>query len=466
MLHRRLLRPIIVTSVLACFCYLWLAYHADVVVLIPRPDTPSPFTDVAHVPSRQARIAKVTVAANTLNSTIIHRALRSHEVQNEIHGYRHFIATGELVGDLSERDKQGRPRGAWSKPAYLMSIIVAELTKPESERLEWIFWFDADTVVLNPHTPLEIFLPPSHIPEVANIHLLMASNWDGLNSGAFGLRVHPWSVSILSAVLAYPLYKADKLARDRFRDQSAFQWLLQSPDSFLIKGGHLGGTENWADVPMRWFNSLPINNAFSKSWDWIFNHNMTGNLFDNGTKEIYPDGNGHIVQPWKVMRGDMLVHFAGTTNVRDSWMTPWLERAEQYLPEWSNVTRQVELKSEAEFFWNITANRISMGWKHEKEKGEQAAKNRGKGFKGKEKGGQATKNQGKDSKEKEKSIHIPGKNRPPVVDPTMHVNPISKNKAPYSNIATEAVRVTQSGPVKIATQLAEGGRLPALYPTS
>lgn len=140
MLHRRLLRPIIVTSFLACFCYLWLAYHADIVVLIPRPDTLSSFTDVVHAPLRQARIAKVTVAANTLNSTIIHRALRSHEVQNEIHGYQHFIATGELVGDLSENDKQGRPRGAWSKPAYLMSIIVAELTKPESERLEWVLY--------------------------------------------------------------------------------------------------------------------------------------------------------------------------------------------------------------------------------------------------------------------------------------------------------------------------------------
>lgn len=303
-------------------------------------------------------------------------------------------------------------------------------------------------MVLNPHTPLEIFLPPSNVLEVANIHLLMASNWDGLNSGAFGLRVHPWSVSILSAVLAYPLYKADKLAGDRFRDQSAFQWLLQSHDSPLIRGGHLGGTENWADVPMRWFNSLPINNAFSKSWDWIFNHNMTGKLFDNGTKEIYPDGHGRTVQPWKVMRGDMLVHFAGTTSVRDSWMTPWLERAEQYLPEWSNVTKQVELKSEAEFFWNITANRIFMGWQHEKEKGEQMAKNPAL-FRG-----------------KEKPIHIPGKNRPPVVDPTMYVNPISKDEAPYSSVATEAVRLTRSGPVEIATQSAEGGGLPVLYPTS
>lgn len=140
MLHRRLLRPIIVTGFLACLCYLWLAYHPDIVVLIPRPDTLDSFSNAIHVPSRQTRIGKVTVAANSLNSTVIHRALRSHQVQNEIHGYPHFIATGELVGDLSENDNQKRPRGAWSKPAYLMSIIVAELAKPESERLEWILY--------------------------------------------------------------------------------------------------------------------------------------------------------------------------------------------------------------------------------------------------------------------------------------------------------------------------------------
>jgi hypothetical protein len=42
------------------------------------------------------------------------------------------------VGDLSEHDSQHRPRGAWSKPAYLLSLIVNELTKPEDERLEWL----------------------------------------------------------------------------------------------------------------------------------------------------------------------------------------------------------------------------------------------------------------------------------------------------------------------------------------
>ena len=46
---------------------------------------------------------------------------------------------------------------------------------------------------MNPQTPLEVFLPPQTNGSscLKNIHLLMAANWDGLNSGAFALRVHP-----------------------------------------------------------------------------------------------------------------------------------------------------------------------------------------------------------------------------------------------------------------------------------
>jgi hypothetical protein len=233
-------------------------------------------------------------------------------------------------------------------------------------------WFDADTIVMNPHTPLEIFLPPSHMPEVPNINLLIASNWDGLNSGAFALRVHPWSVSLMSAILAYPIYFSHKLQTDRFRDQSAFQWLLQSQDSPLAANSMNGRNnwDHWVEVPMRWFNSLPINNAFSKKWDWIFNHNMTEAMFDNGTDVVYDDGKGRRVQPWKVMQGDMVVHFAGANPVRDSWMEPWLTRAEAYLPEWSNITKQEDLRVDAEKFWNTTTERMVWERGHEKEKGD------------------------------------------------------------------------------------------------
>lgn len=146
MLHRRLVRPVIVTGLLAIICYVWLVYHAEIVVLIPQSVASVASVAIEPVAENQipipakpsSRIAKVTVAANSLNTSIIHDSLRTHQVQNELHGYIHHITTAELVSDLSENDVQHRPRGAWSKPAYLLALIVAELSKPESERLEWL----------------------------------------------------------------------------------------------------------------------------------------------------------------------------------------------------------------------------------------------------------------------------------------------------------------------------------------
>jgi hypothetical protein len=137
------------TLCLAVVC-LFLLFRSPLVVIIPligngngngngtsnatSPPPPPPPPPTKNV----TRIAKATVATNTLNNSIIRQALRTHQVQNELHGYIHHITTEELVSDLSEHDTKGRPRGAWSKPAYLLGLIVAELTKPESERLEWI----------------------------------------------------------------------------------------------------------------------------------------------------------------------------------------------------------------------------------------------------------------------------------------------------------------------------------------
>jgi hypothetical protein len=85
-----------------------------------------------------ARIGKVTVATNKLNSPLIDRALQSHAVHNEAHGYPHFIAENQAVGTMIENDAKKRPQGAWTKPAYIMSIIVAELQRPEEERMQWL----------------------------------------------------------------------------------------------------------------------------------------------------------------------------------------------------------------------------------------------------------------------------------------------------------------------------------------
>ena len=88
-------------------------------------------------PETRAKVGKVSVAANKLDNDIIHRALLSHQVQNDIHGYPQFTAPYEAVSGLIERPKK-KPSGAWTKPAYLLAVVVDELEKPEDERLEWV----------------------------------------------------------------------------------------------------------------------------------------------------------------------------------------------------------------------------------------------------------------------------------------------------------------------------------------
>ncbi|KAK1750314.1 hypothetical protein QBC47DRAFT_124336 [Echria macrotheca] len=347
-------KPARVATAIAVLCLVWIWLSNIQGVRLTDDVVPVSYSSDDNNETRSAvrsRIGKVTVAANQLDSDTIDRALRTHQRHNARHGYTHFIAKNQAVGSMIENDRHNRPEGAWTKPAYLLSVLVAELEKPEEERLEWVFWFDADTIIMNLETPLEVFLPPHKLAGLDNVDLLMATNWDGLNSGVFALRVSGWSVSLISAVLSYPIYQAARLETDRFRDQSAFQFLLQHPESPLADLP-MRGADHWVDVPMRWFNSLPVNNAFYGNGTWIFGQEMTPALFDKGTKELANDGNGPFVNPWKIMQGDLAVHFAGTSYVRDSWMGPWLNRAEALLPQWNNATTKEVLKQETAEFWN------------------------------------------------------------------------------------------------------------------
>jgi hypothetical protein len=128
----RCLKPTRLFIALAALCGLLWIFQSDFVLVIPG------IKNFSAKPT--SRIAKVSVAANSLDSSLIRRALKTHKVQNDLHGYMHYIATDEVVADLAENDPQGRPRGPCSKLAYLLSIIVAESTRLESERAHWVLY--------------------------------------------------------------------------------------------------------------------------------------------------------------------------------------------------------------------------------------------------------------------------------------------------------------------------------------
>ncbi len=166
-------------------------------------------------------------------------------------------------------------------------------------------WVDADTIIMNPNIPLDIFLPPA---EFSHLHLLVTADPHGLNNGVFYIKVHPWSVELLSAVVAYRIYRPD--TELQYRDQSALEDVL--------KEKHF--KKNFLQLPQRWFNAI-----------W-------GELNDDSTRSF------------QVRRGDLLVHFPGHPQ-RDEIMRKFLDRAERHMSEWELDLESTSYPNEMKEFW-------------------------------------------------------------------------------------------------------------------
>ncbi|KAL8829324.1 MAG: hypothetical protein Q9191_002078 [Dirinaria sp. TL-2023a] len=240
----------------------------------------------------ESLIAKVTILFHGKDPTYV-RAIQSHQAHNRRFGYPLFVL------------RHGILDGIWNKPVYLLAILLEELRKPEARRLKWLLWVDADTVVTNPKLPLDIFLPPDEFP---HLHLLTTADPNGLNNGIFFLKVHPWSVELLSSVIAYRIFRPDEELR--FRDQSALQVLLKEKRF----------RRNFVIVPQRWFNAYQ------------------------------PEHDGSRTLPFQILPGDLLVHFAGVPN-RGPRMRVWLDRAEKHLPEWELELEYTNHLNETKIFW-------------------------------------------------------------------------------------------------------------------
>ncbi|KAH7049309.1 galactosyl transferase GMA12/MNN10 family protein [Macrophomina phaseolina] len=248
------------------------------------------------------RIGKLTAHFGEPDPTY-ERALHTHHVHNRIHGIRPLTLREKLVDDL------------WNKPAFILTILVGEMMKPASERLEWLLWVDRDTVVMNPCIPVSAFLPPPPPPAASGhgdesspeIHALVTKDWNGLNNGVFLVRVHAWSVELFTAIMAFRHYRPD--VELRFTEQSAMELLLEE-DRFRA---------NAVYVPQRWFNA-------------------------------YQGRHNETLAPHQTRRGDFLVHFAGDGNRREN-MAGWLEVAERHAPDWELDFWRTAYPEEIDAFW-------------------------------------------------------------------------------------------------------------------
>ncbi|RFU31455.1 hypothetical protein B7463_g4891, partial [Scytalidium lignicola] len=262
-------------------------------------------TSQSKVWSRIGKISSLYYDEVTSKSQAYERALLSHIEHDQRFSYSHFVL------------RRGIVEGLWTKHALVLHHLVQELAKPQAERLDWLFWHDADVVIVNNQMPLEAFLPPE--PQWSHINFMVSNDLGGLNDGVFYIRVCEWSVHFFAAGLSYPVYKPDVPLR--YDEQTALEFLIQD--------------ERWANntmhVPQRWFNAyhhFGSDDDIPPEWNW-----------SNGYQEP----------------GDLLVHLPGTGDFRSQLIDEWLHKVrfdpDTYSMPLSNTTYPDDIKA----FWENEA---------------------------------------------------------------------------------------------------------------
>lgn len=141
------------------------------------------------------------------------QALTTHKHHNRLHGYKMLIQREPML------------EGYWTKPAFLMSIILQELRKPQHERLQWLFWVDADTIILNYEMPIEAFLPPWQDDDLKDISIVVTNDFNGFNNGVFAIKVDVLAAELFAGILAFRDFEPDTYLQ--WHDQSAMHNVLK-----------------------------------------------------------------------------------------------------------------------------------------------------------------------------------------------------------------------------------------------
>ncbi|CBX95818.1 hypothetical protein IAQ61_004653 [Plenodomus lingam] len=206
--------------------------------------------------------------------------------------------------------------GMWNKIAFLLHLVMTELLKPASQRLEWMMWIDRDAIVLDACRPLSSFLPPQD-PAFDKIELIVNEDNYGLNAGVFLFKVSTWMVDYLSDVLAIRHYRnPDTLP---FAEQSGMAALMQEENA---KG-------RFAKVPWYWFNAYPDEEASVEKY----------------RQNLEPED----LEFFRARKGDFIAHFAGDVD-RVVRMGQWEDMVEEEGNVWAGETKR-DITSAVEQYW-------------------------------------------------------------------------------------------------------------------
>ncbi|KAF3032789.1 hypothetical protein E8E11_003464 [Didymella keratinophila] len=281
-----------------------------------------------HAP--RTRIATLTAAFGGLEGNEHYtRAFTTHIEHALVHGTEVHVLCDKVIDDL------------WNKPAFILDLLLREMTKPEKERLEWLVWVDRDTLILDQCQPASTFLPSSiSSPPLARwwrrdeqqsneqqsdnptpppeVNLLAANDMNGLNNGIFLLRVSHWAIEVFIAILAYRHY--NPTVKLKFTEQSAMELVMQ--DHRFSDKVQL--------VPQHWFNA-----------------------YQHGSASEFVESNGTNPEGWDELnarRGDWLIHFAGNQH-KDEAINEWADMIDGLEDVWETGRVQRNVDGEVKQFW-------------------------------------------------------------------------------------------------------------------
>ncbi|KAF5003880.1 hypothetical protein FDECE_9585 [Fusarium decemcellulare] len=267
----------------------------------------------APYPISGARIATVTAHFGTPQEHY-QRALETHLLHSMIHDTRLEVMCHPVVDSL------------WNKPAFILSLLLDEMMKPAEERLEWLFWVDRDTLILDQCRPISNFLPPQPSSERRDTerrketddetHLLVTNDWNGLNNGVFLVRVNQWAIELFSDIAAFRYYRPNVSLP--FTEQSAME-IVMNETKFR---------RNVQLVPQKWFNS------YAKGTPTEF--------------EERQDLEG--LEDYHARRGDFLIHFAGRPG-RNKLINQWVKMLTRTKGVWEPEQVQRDVTQGIQRFW-------------------------------------------------------------------------------------------------------------------
>ncbi|KAK2601703.1 hypothetical protein QQS21_004778 [Conoideocrella luteorostrata] len=243
------------------------------------------------------------------------RAVTTHILHSMVHRTPLHIFTAPIIDSL------------WNKHAFILSVLLAELAKPPAERLEWLFWVDGDTVVLDYCQSPATFLPTvssgASNTDKPQLNALVNKDMNGLNNGVFLLRVDEWSVNLVANVIGFRHYRPD--VELPHSEQSAMELLM--------------GEKKFKDavryVPQHWFNAY----------------------YEGRTENYLERKSITEMEEFRVRRGDFLVHFPGLED-KESVIADWLNVSSRVGNAWQSGTALRDLTAEIAAFWNDSGDII------------------------------------------------------------------------------------------------------------